>query len=235
MNNLAIIMPAYNEELNIHKVVEDWYPVIDCIEKSNLIIINDGSKDKTLNVLNSLSLKYPKLIVIDKPNSGHGPTCIFGYKYSIKNNYKYIFQTDSDGQTVSKEFSKFWEQKENYDFIIGVRNTREDGFSRVIITKILKVVLFMIFGVWIKDANTPFRLMNSQKLKRYIDVIPEDFFIANVLLTVFFVKNKEKVMWSKISFKKRNAGENSINIPKIIKIGIKSIKELIKLRKKITI
>ena len=102
MDTLYIVMPAYNEEGNIETVINDWYPVVERHDgegKSRLVIVNDGSKDSTLEKARALMAEKPLLEVLDKPNSGHGPTVIFAYNYAIKSGADYIFQTDSDGQT----------------------------------------------------------------------------------------------------------------------------------------
>jgi glycosyltransferase involved in cell wall biosynthesis len=113
-------MPAYNEEANIDMVVAQWHPVAEKIGgESRLLIVNDGSKDKTYEKLQSLQAEYPMLTVVDKPNSGHGATCLFAYREAIDAKADYIFQSDSDGQTDPDEFWKFWENKDKYDFIIG--------------------------------------------------------------------------------------------------------------------
>ena len=222
-----IIMPAYNEELNITSVVQDWHSIIERYgdTDSRLVVINDGSKDNTLSVLNSLLSKYPKLEVLDKKNSGHGSTLHFGYQYALRKNANYIFQTDSDGQTSIEDFDKFWTLRESYEAIIGHRKHRQDGFSRIIVTRVLKLVLWAIFGVKISDANTPYRLMNRNLLNRYLQRIPDTYNLTNVMLTVFFVKHQHKVEFVPVHFGQRQAGINSINIPKIIKIGLFAIED----------
>ena len=59
--------------------------------------------------------------------------------------------------------------------VIGWRNNRQDGGSRIFVTRILRLVIRICFGVSVKDANTPFRLMKSETLRKYIDLIPNDF------------------------------------------------------------
>lgn len=58
--------------------------------------------------------------------------------------------------------------------VIGHRRGRQDGLSRVFVTKTLKLVLWLCFGVKIKDANTPFRLMKASVLKEELGLVPED-------------------------------------------------------------
>jgi len=191
-DSLYIVVPAYNEQENIESVVNDWYPVVESInkksnnEKSRLVIIDDGSKDDTCKILKKLAKTRPYLESITKENAGHGATVLYGYRHAIKKKADYIFQTDSDGQTLPSEFKQFWDQREKYGAIIGHRNHRKDGLSRIFVTKTLKLVLKMIFGVSVTDANTPFRLMKRELLEKYIDKIPENFNLSNVMLSVAF-------------------------------------------------
>ncbi len=231
-NKLYIIIPAYNEEMNIESVANEWHEVVKNIgEESKLVIIDDGSKDNTYKKLMELQHNLPQLIPLTKKNSGHGATVLYGYSYALENEADYIFQTDSDGQTLPSEFAQFWKMRDEYSAIIGHRNHRKDGWSRVLVTKTLKFVLWSIFHLNITDANTPFRLMKKDVLKKYIVKIPKDFNLSNVMLTVLLVKNKEQVKFIPITFRPRQGGVNSINFKRIIKIGIQAIKDFRQIKK----
>ncbi len=230
--NLYIIIPAYNEEANIENVVSEWYAVVDKIgNDSRLVVIDDGSKDSTYRILAELEKKYPILKAITKPNEGHGATLLYGYNYAVERRADYIFQTDSDGQTLPGEFRQFWEKRHEFDAVIGYRNHREDGFSRIIVTKTLKLVLRVIFGLNVTDANTPYRLMKRRLLEKYLSAVPEKFNLSNVMLTVLFLDNREKVEFLPITFRPRQGGVNSINLKKISKIGIQAVKDFCAIKK----
>lgn len=225
-DNLYIIIPAYNEEANIEHVIKDWYKIIGRIKNnSKLVIIDDGSRDNTYKIALDLKKKFSNLEVITKENEGHGATLLYGYKYAIENKASYVFQTDSDGQTLPEEFWDFWKLRRKYDAIIGKRIKRLDGISRVFVTKVLRLVLLLIFHLNVEDANTPFRLIKTKTLEKYYDLIPEKFNLSNVLLTVLLLDRKEKVKFIPITFKERQGGVNSINFKKIVKIGKVAIKD----------
>jgi len=235
-NVLYIVIPAYNERDNIEQCVNDWYPIVEKYNgegKSRLVIINDGSKDNTYEILIKLAETRPLLQPETKTNGGHGSTVLYGYRYAIKHNADYIFQTDSDGQTNPDEFQEFWENREKYDAIIGNRIVRGDGKDRKFVENIVCVLLRMIFGVKVKDANAPFRLMRTALVEKYIDKLPDDFNIPNIMFTTYFVYHNEKVEFIPISFKPRQGGVNSINPKKIIKIGWKAVGDFRKLKKEI--
>jgi glycosyltransferase involved in cell wall biosynthesis len=229
---LYIVMPAYNEEAIIKRTIEEWYPVISDIgNNSKLVIVDDGSKDSTYARMKELQLQYPELIPLTKPNSGHGATCLYAYNYALEKGAEYIFQTDSDGQTSPSEFWSFWENRNKSDFIIGMRTKRQDGYSRIIVTKVLQFIIWITFGVFVKDANTPFRLMKSDKLEWLLLHIPLDFFLSNVAISALAVWYKYNIMWIPITFKPRQGGVNSINLRKIIRIGMKAIADFRMIKK----
>lgn len=231
-DNLYIVMPAYNEEENIEEVVKEWHEVVQKIgNDSKLVVVDDGSKDSTYKKLCELKKSYPCLEPVTKSNSGHGATVLFAYQYALDKKADYIFQTDSDGQTLPSEFWAFWNDREKHAAIIGHRNHRQDGFSRIFVTKTLKFVLWCIFGLKITDANTPYRLMKREILEKYIKRIPENFNLSNVMLTVLLIDNKEDVEFRPITFRPRQGGVNSINFKKIIGIGKQAVKDFRRIKK----
>ena len=234
MDKLYIVIPAYNEEANIKSVIDDWYPVVEKHNgngESRLVIINDGSKDNTYEIMCEYAKTRPLFTPITKPNGGHGATVLYGYNYALENGADYIFQTDSDGQTLPSEFEEFWNCRNDHDMVIGWRNKREDGLSRFFVTKVLKLVLKICFGTTVTDANTPFRLMKATTLKEYIKYIPENFNLSNVILSVIYVKKKLAVKFIPITFRPRQGGVNSINLPKIFKIGKQAVSDFREINK----
>ena len=233
MDTLYIVMPAYNEEKNIESVVRSWYPVLKGkSESSRLVIADSGSRDRTHEILEQLrSGEFPQLEILHTDNQYHGPKVIALYKYAIANGADYIFQTDSDGQTDPEEFGAFWKARRKYAGIFGNRKVRGDGKDRAFVEKVVCALVLLYFGVKIPDANAPFRLMRSGLVRKYIDRLPKDFNLPNIMFTTYFVYYKHKVLFLPISFKPRRKGKNSINPKKIIKIGWKAVGDFIRLRK----
>ena len=236
MEKLYIIIPAYNEQDNLKALVNDWYPIMEqhsADNSSRLVIINDGSKDDTYEVLKDIAKSRPMMEVLTKENGGHGDTLLFGYRYAIENGADYIFQTDSDGQTSPSEFETFWNKRQEYDAVFGDRTKREDGKSRAFVERVLCIILKMVFGVKIPDSNAPFRLMRSSYVDKYIRMLPEHYNLPNVMLTTLGTYYNEKVLFLPITFKNRQGGKNSINIRKIVSIGMKALKDFRDIRKKL--
>ena len=227
MDTIYFVLPAYNEEANIEDVIKQWHPICEKIKAegndAKLVIANDGSKDKTFAIMQGLQTKYPLLEPLNKPNSGHGATVLYLYRFAIEKGANYIFQTDSDGQTMPDEFWQMWENRDKFDFQIGTRGGRQDGTSRVFVTKTLRLVVWLMFHVWVKDANTPFRLLKVDKLKPILDIIPQDYNLANVAVSAIAVRWNYNIGWYPITFRPRQGGVNSINMKRIFKIGWKAL------------
>ncbi len=227
MNTIYFVMPAYNEEANIEDVIKQWHPVCERINaegnEAKLVIANDGSKDNTFDIMQGLQSQYPFLVPLDKPNFGHGATVLYLYRYAIAHKADYIFQTDSDGQTLPEEFWQMWNNRDKFDFQIGTRGGRQDGASRVFVTKTLRLVVWLMFHVWVQDANTPFRLMRADRLQPILAVIPCDYNLANVAVSAIAVRWHYNIGWYPITFRPRQGGVNSINMKRIFKIGVKAL------------
>ena len=221
--DLIVVVPVFNEEKIIYKVIEQILLGTKGIKKK-IILINDGSKDKSLEEIN----KYKEdedIIVIDKPNEGHGLTLIRGYKEAIKLNPKYIFQMDSDNQIEFSEFSKIYQFKDEYDLIIGKRFRRNDPYIRIIISKILALVIAVFHQVWIIDSNSPFRLMSNKFLRENINK-SQNSVVPNIILSILAAKVK-KIIFLNIIHNKRKTGKTSIVKLKLFNFCIKSFKDII--------
>lgn len=231
MEKFYFVMPAYNESENIKETIAQWHPVVEKINalgggnkyQAVLAIANDGSKDNTYEIMESVKKDFPYFEPLNKPNGGHGQTVLFLYRHALENGADYVFQTDSDGQTDPEEFWQMFENRHKYDFQIGHRKDRQDGASRVFVTKTLRLVVWLMFHEWVTDANTPFRLMQKDKLKAIMDVIPQDYFLCNVAISAIAVKWKYAIKFYEITFKPRQGGVNSINMKRILKIGWKAL------------
>lgn len=228
---LYLVIPAYNEEANIANVITAWYKALmqSLQNEPFKILVNDsGSSDSTHKILESLNLK--ELQIISNTHKQHGPKLIALYNQAISEDAKWVFQTDSDGQTNPSEFSVFWELRNEYDIILGYRKIRGDGKFRKFVEMVVCALLWVFFSVRVRDANAPFRLMRVSILAKYMRFFAPEFNLPNIILTAFFAKNNEKLFFKEIGFKSRTAGKNSINFWQIFKIGCIALIDFAKFR-----
>ncbi len=226
INNLWVIMPVFNEENALKTVIEEWVFTFDQSKYNyTFCVYNDGSNDQSAEILDFYSRLYPRLKVITNSNCGHGQTCLLGYRLALQNGADWIFQIDSDGQCSPKHFTTFLEKSNQYPAVFGYRKTRDDGLSRWMISRVVSVFTLLATGSWIKDANVPYRLINSSLLIHSVDKIPNDFHLANILLT-YFVNKQQKIHWINIHFRDRIGGSPSVKPFSYFKNGIRLFLQL---------
>ena len=226
MKKLYVIIPVYNEEEAIKGVLDEW---LQELKRSNtpftLCVLNDGSKDNTLNILNEYARRNPEMLIIDKPNSGHGQTCIYGYKLAIKNGADWILHIDSDGQCDPKYLPIFLKEAETNSAVFGRRKTRDDGFKRVIISKFVRIFVFLATWTWVRDSNVPYRLIRSDVMEKIVENVPADFYLANIYVSVLVQRNGG-IKGVPIHFRNRSGGSPSVKTFSFMKHGIKLFKQL---------
>ena len=232
MDILYIVMPAYNEEDNILDVVTSWYPILEGKDPaSRLVIADSGSLDRTHELLENFKKDHPQLEILSDTGKQHGPKVIALYDYAIKNGADFIFQTDSDGQTLPSEFDAFWQMRHGYKGIFGHRVVRGDGKSRAFVEKVVCFLLKCYFHVKVPDANAPFRLMDAKTVAKYLPKLDKDYNLPNIMMTTYFVHYGEEHAFREVTFRPRQGGTNSINIKKIVKIGWKALGDFRRLKK----
>lgn len=224
---LSIVMPAYNEGEIIESTVREWYTeIIAKIPDSELIIVNDCSKDNTGEVLLRLAQEFPNLRPLKPPrNGGHGKALRYGFDHAKSD---WIFQTDSDRQHIPADFWLLWKQRENSDFVLGRRSTRADGPVRVFITTVMRMANFLVWGLWIRDANCPFKLMRQKPLQAVLSRIPGDSFIPMVMVSILCRSMKFRVAEVEVQHLPRMGGEQSLKgLWKWIKVGTRCLRQLL--------
>jgi dolichol-phosphate mannosyltransferase len=229
MKDLIVVIPAYNEEEIIEFVIKDWIYHLNKLDINFQInVYNDGSPDNTFLKLLELSKTYKELNPVDKINSGHGPTILSGYK-DVVDNADWIFQIDSDNEMKADYFYKLWKNKSEYDFLIGIRDNRNQPLSRKLVSSISRFVVKLFYGNLVNDVNSPYRLMRSSKFKSVFSIIPENTFAPNLVISGFTSKKNLKVFQIPIPHYDRETGEVSIKKWKLFKAAFKSMIQTIKI------
>lgn len=231
---LAIVMPIYNEAANIEAVLAEWIASLEAEAVGfQFILVNDGSKDDTLTSLRRIEAERPhQVIVIDKPNSGHGRSCRLGYDTAVGSlSVEWILQIDSDGQCDPGYFKEFWAKSKSADCVFGVRTQRDDGVARMLTSKICKVGATLLGRTDMVDPNVPYRLMRKSVLAGALKRVPPAFNIHNVALT-YILKRTPGIRWEyvPIHFRDRQGGSNSINLFQVAQWGIDMLLELSRIR-----
>ncbi|MGE9269161.1 MAG: glycosyltransferase family 2 protein [Verrucomicrobiales bacterium] len=225
---LMVVMPVFNEEASVRKVVTEWFPVLDRVVGSFVLLaIDDGSSDGTPDCLRELKEELgAKFEWIRRGNRGHGQTCLEGYRCAMERGIPFVHQIDSDGQCDPVYFEEFWSRREDFEVIYG-RRIRADGFRRVVASGVLRVALQVLAGVSCVDPNVPYRLMQTRACGSAIQAIPRDFFLANVALAVVLRRTSGLRHGSvPIRFLPRYGGEPSVPFSKFAVKAVELFRQL---------
>jgi dolichol-phosphate mannosyltransferase len=225
-DSLWIVFPVYNEEACVAAVLREWIPTLrECTRDFVILALNDGSTDATLAELRKLEGGIPEMRVIDKPNAGHGQSCVQGYRMALEAGAEWIFQIDSDGQCDPSFFPGFWSCR-NPEFVdYGYRTIRGDGRIRFYVSRVVSIVTWIATGIWVRDPNVPYRLMHRSRLEGLIDRIPEDFHLANIMLAALHQKTFG-IRWHDIYFRQRIGGVPSAKPYSFAKHGFQLFRQL---------
>ncbi|MCP4763970.1 MAG: glycosyltransferase family 2 protein [archaeon] len=220
MPELTVVMPVYNEEEIIDVVVLDWVQTLRSMNIDFTIdLYNDGSKDNSLEILMCMKKQYSEVKVIDKPNSGHGPTILQGYKKALSS---WIFQIDSDNEMEAKFFHKLWNKRDDYDFLVGKRENRAQPLSRKIVSALSRFTVRFLYSSGIYDVNSPYRLMRQEKFIEIFHKIPKNTFAPNIIISGMVAQSDLRLYETKIPIKFRTTGEASIKKWKLFRAAVTS-------------
>ena len=219
---VLVIIPAYNEQDNILKTVNDLKSTDfqDCFN-IDYLVINDGSKDNTLDVLSENNLIYINLPI----NLGIGGAMQTGYLYAGENNYDIAVQLDGDGQHSPEYIEKIIKPviDGQTDMTVGSRFIENEGFQstgmRKLGIKILSASIHLFTGVGITDATSGFRACGRDLIKFFSEHYAEDYPEPEAIISA--AKNGYKIMEVPVIMNERQGGTSSIS-------GLKSVYYMIK-------
>jgi glycosyltransferase involved in cell wall biosynthesis len=194
-------------------------------------VVDDGSHDKTGEILDGLAKDEPRLKVIHQANTGHGGALLRAYSAALAHQPEYVFHVDSDDQFRPEDFRKLWDRRAESPCILGYRAVRRDALHRLVITRFLRMALLLMYGEYIKDSNIPFRLLKADFLRQALEVIPASTFAPNILLAVIGAQAGANLMNVPVSHSDRKTGKVSIVHWKLIKVCHRSVKELLAFRR----
>lgn len=191
MTNVAIVMPAYNEESGIKIFLHELYDSFKD-KQVEFIVVNDCSKDGTFAAVQQLSSTgFPVTVHTNEVNSGHGFSTIAALKFGLATNAEAIIAIDGDGQFNGADVRKVYEAlSPAVDIVEGVRTQRHDPLFRRLVSLATRFLVFTRSGKWPKDANTPLRAYNASTLQQIITVVPADTPIPNLYISAYTRKNK---------------------------------------------
>jgi glycosyltransferase involved in cell wall biosynthesis len=169
VRELSVVLPAYNEEANIERVVRSCVAYLEArMPDYELLVVNDGSHDRTGEILNRLQNEFPRLRPLHHPqNRGYGAALRTGFDAASK---RFVFYMDGDGQFDISDLDHLLPLATDEDHIVtGFRIERRDPFIRRLNAKLFGGWLVRIMlGVRVRDLNCAFKLIPKKVFERIV-------------------------------------------------------------------
>lgn len=215
------VVPAYNEEKSIEAVVREICTLQSGDFEVRPLVINDGSTDRTLQVLQKLSKSY-KMSYVNLPvNLGIGKAVQTGFKVALLYDAYAALQVDGDGQHPASEIPKLIAPllARKADVVIGSRYSvggsgNVSSLSRELGTRFLSQLLRTLTGIEITDATSGFRAFSRESLQFLASYYPDDF--PEVQAYVSLARRQFKVLEVPVTMRKRDSGRSSISFSKSV-------------------
>ena len=225
---LSIVMPIYNEEGIIKHVIEDIYSeILSKLPDSELLAINDGSTDSTPVILDNIANRFPQVMPLHKENGGHGDALLYGL---MRAKGQYIFLIDSDRQVDPKDFWLLWNKRNEADFLCGVRTKRHDPLHRLVLTRLLRFGIWILFGERCRDANVPFKLFKRDFWQKARAFIPEDTLTPSLFLCLIAKRTLHHVKEKDIHHLPRKTGTCTIRYFKLLRFCMRALFQIFNFR-----
>lgn len=207
---LTIVIPAYNEEKSLSLLLPE---VIDFCEKRivKLIVVNDGSRDKTKEVVSNFLDHACLQLISHKVNKGYGGALKSGIRAAVTD---YVVTMDADGQHYLEDVEKLFEEavRTDADMIVGSRKGNKGGsLYRSIGKGLIRMVAKILLPLNVYDINSGMKIYNTEYARKYSAICPDSMAFSDII-TLLFINYKHLVLEIPISIRERKTGQSTISI-----------------------
>ncbi|MBW2173554.1 MAG: glycosyltransferase family 2 protein [Deltaproteobacteria bacterium] len=225
--SLSVFFPCYNEELNIEGLILEAIQVLDrSVREYEILVINDGSTDRTVLIADRLIEEHEHVRVIHHSNNrGYGAALISGFSNSI---HEWVFFTDGDRQFLISEIELLLNHIDDHDLIIGFREARRDPWHRILYGHLWTRLVQLLFDIEVRDINCAFKLVRKTTLDS-ITLHSSGALISTELL-VRATFSGASIRQMGVSHRPRMFGRQTGGNPQVI---LKAFMELFKLRREL--
>lgn len=224
---VCVVMPVYNEQAVIGKVLSKWDQALRNLKIDYVIrAYNDGSRDNSLKAMQDVvQARHLNVDVRDKPNGGHGDTILLGYREASSDGFDWIFQVDSDDEMGPEHFADLWNNRQDFDFLLGKRDSRQQTAARKLVSWGSRMCSRVFYGKGVWDVNSPYRLMRVSAFRSLFAALPSKTFAPNVILSGLAARHGLRCLEIPVPHQCRNTGEVSIAKWKLFKAAMKSFSQ----------
>jgi glycosyltransferase involved in cell wall biosynthesis len=183
-----------------------------------IILVNDGSTDNTLEIMNMYK-NDPRIIhVKHSKNLGYGAALRSGFRTATKD---WVFIMDADRQFDIRDLDKFEPYSPSYDAIVGYRYERKDSFSRKLNARIYKIAMRLLFGIEVRDIDCAFKLIKRSVLDK-LELVSSGAFISSELFIRLKVET-DKVIELPVNHRPRLYGKSTGSKGKVVLRAMKEV------------
>ena len=210
---ISIVIPVYNEEPNLARLMERLTPVMKNMGKIyEIIFVDDGSSDKSLSILKSFTTQ-PEVKVLELTKNYGQHAAIFSGFSVVKGDM--IVTMDADLQNPPEEIPKLVKTMEegNYDVVGTIRKGRKDSIFRTFPSRIINIIARKITGVHMTDWGCMLRVYRRNIVQHMINCREQSTFIP--ALATYFAKHVTEI---EVAHEERYAGESHYSMRKLINL-----------------
>jgi len=212
--SLSIVMPYYNEELNVERSLNEALAYLrPRFEDFEVVAVDDCSRDGTLELARKIAAGEPRVKIIALPcNSKFAGALKAGFAAASK---EYVFYTDGDCPIDFTDIDRALAELTQYDAVVGYRITRDkEGWLRKLYTTNYRMVLRLLFGLQFKDINFSFKLIPKKALEGLAIESTGSFIDAELLFKLR--QNGWRIGQIPVHYHSRRCGESTLASPAII-------------------
>jgi dolichol-phosphate mannosyltransferase len=233
--SLTILVPVYNEQTTIRPFLDELYAKgLKGITDFEVLMLEDGSKDKTVEVLRECEKSYPNLTAYTDPNRiGYAACVTRGIARASKD---WILLMDGDGQIEPEDISLLLKTPTDYDIVCGEKFPRCDPWFRIVVSRFFDVCTDIVLGICLRDINFGFKLMRASAAKKLAPQCGKLGEIYTAELVIRFIYAGYRLCEVRTRHRSRLKGTKSQGIPpgKIIGKSWRAFRGLMGLRKELT-
>lgn len=222
---LSVVMPAYNEEETIARAMADVLEhVMPAVGDAELVVVDDGSKDRTAEIVEDYHARHANIRLIKQLNAGHGAALRSGIDAAAG---QWLLLLDSDCQISLRDFGSHWAMRDNYDALLGVRKPRHDPKLRLVISSLMKIALRLYVGVVPQDANAPYKIVSRRAWNASRSMISPRSLIPSLLLAASVLRNADlRVFQVPVVHYERSHGVSTLNAKRLTRFCRSSLSEI---------
>jgi glycosyltransferase involved in cell wall biosynthesis len=220
MNDLTLVIPAYNEA----EALTLFLPELQSFCKEHnclLIIVDDGSKDNTHDILEKYSNEAFFTVIRHKVNKGYGGAIKTGLTATQT---KYVITIDADGQHIPSDINLLYNHlvRKDADMVIGRRRIKDESLYRKTGKSIIRFIARALMPIHIHDLNSGMKIYLTEIVKRYLDLCPNTMAFSDII-SLIFISQGHLVCEHDIQIKTRKTGQSTINT----KTAFETVMELV--------